>query len=486
MTPAATMPAQGRAPDQLDRWGEALADRVNPIVVKELRQGLRTRAFWVFFTLMLVANLFISLTAFASADVGDRTGRYTFIAFSVALGLVQFFVIPYTAYRSMAREREEETWVLLTLTGIGPRRVLAGKLGSFVLQGLLYSSASAPFLLFSYYLNGIDLVTIVSGMALSVAYLVFLTSVGVSIATLAESRLVRGLLHFVLLGALMQGLGWGLAGVAGISELLRSASGGRVLAWVTTGALFFFMISTGLVFFEAAAARLSLVTEDYARGPRLTVALQALGGVGLFCAAALLGADDDVLVAGALVAGAYAAFVGLFLASDVDGMAKNHWLSSRRHALLRPGAYRGYLFFVLLTLLCSAAFAGVGATAVSLSTEQWALIIAAPAFALLYVGLSLVLARWIPHPAWQTPAIVRLVMVALLVLGCGLPPLVGEILGDAKMPVLNLFNPIVGLINLSSASDSSATELAAVWAAAVGVTVWAWGVLRSRDGALGR
>ena len=35
--------------------------------------------------------------------------------------------------------------------------ILSGKLGSSVLQGSLYASAATPFLLFSYFLNGIDL-----------------------------------------------------------------------------------------------------------------------------------------------------------------------------------------------------------------------------------------------------------------------------------------------------------------------------------------
>ena len=197
-----------RAPDAFDRFGERLADRVNPIVVKEVRQGLRTRVFWIFFSLMLVACLFISLFAFAASDgIADRAGQATFIAYFVCLGFVQFFVIPYAAYRSMSREAEDETWVLLTLTGIGPRRILAGKLGSSVLQGMLYASAATPFLLFSYFLNGIDLPTIIVGVVVSMGYQVFLVSVSVSLATLAESRLVRALLHFVLLGVLLQGAG---------------------------------------------------------------------------------------------------------------------------------------------------------------------------------------------------------------------------------------------------------------------------------------
>src|SRR5262249_1830468 len=138
-----------------------------------------------------------------------------------SLGLVQYFVIPYSAYRSMAREREEETWVLLTLTGLGPRRILRGKMGSFMLQGILYTSAAAPFLLFSYFLNGIDLVTILCVVVAGVAWQLLLTSICVSMATLAVSRLMAGLLHFVTLGLLFQGTWVGLFATVGAVEGMR-------------------------------------------------------------------------------------------------------------------------------------------------------------------------------------------------------------------------------------------------------------------------
>ena len=67
-----------------------------------------------------------------------------------------------------------------------------------------------PFLLFSYYLNGIDLPTILVVLVLGAAWLVFLTVLGVCAATLADGRLGRAFVHFlvlgVLAGAVVQGL----------------------------------------------------------------------------------------------------------------------------------------------------------------------------------------------------------------------------------------------------------------------------------------
>lgn len=469
-----------RTPDAFDRFGERLADTVNPIVVKEVRQGLRTRVFWIFFSLMLLANLFISLVFFAMNDgVATDTGKYAFIAYFVALGLVQFFVIPYVSYRSMAREAEDETWVLLTLTGLGPRKILAGKLTSSVLQGTLYASAAAPFLLFSYFLNGIDLPTIIVGVAVAIAYQVFLVAVSVSLATLAESRLVRALLHFVLLAILLQGLGMGIGGAVAAGEFAQKSSGPQF--WLTSLAILFVMISTGLLLFEAAAARLALATEDYARGPRVVFIVQFLGGLLFFIWGWKLSGDGDVLTGASVAMSLYATFVGLFVLSDRDGMARVHWETGSRFSPFKPGALRGTLVVLGLLIGSTVILFMLAITFTSMSTGGLNLLISAPAFAVLMLSMPLVIARWIPHPPWQTPAMVRLVFLGLLVLMSGVPPLVGEIVSDADDLYLNVLNPIVGLVNIQREKLDALPLMLIAWAVAAGFMVWALITLNAKD-----
>ncbi len=476
MTPA---PPVVRAPDVFDRWGEALADKVNPIIVKEVRQGLRTRVFWVFFSLMLVACLFISLGFFGTAEVGTTSGEAAFISFFVCLGGVQFFVIPYSAYRSMARETEEETWVLLTLTGLGPRRILSGKLGSSVLQGSLYASAAAPFLLFSYYLNGIDLPTIVVGVVAAVAYQVFLVSVSISVATLAESRIVRAMLHFVVLGLLLFGVSTGIGLSSGLAEMAR-----RMLAsgtfWLVTSAVVLGLVSTAVLLFETAAARLSLATEEYARGPRLAFVTQVTGLFGYFLWGWTMGTDADVLVVGAVVCAAYLLFAGVMVMTDRDGMSRSHWVDGARWSLLKPGALRGYTCVVLAVVVVGGLFIGL-AERTSLGVQERLVVLASPAFVLLYLGASNVIARWVPRLANQTPAVVRLTFLALVVVGCGLPPLAGQIISEPDDLVLNALNPLMGLVNIGKNGLEGTPFVAFVWAAALVATTWAFVSLRRLD-----
>jgi hypothetical protein len=470
-----------RAPDTFDRWGEDVADRVNPIVVKEVRQGLRTRVFWIFFSLMLVACLFISLFAFAMNDgIGDRTGQGAFIAYFVCLGFVQFFVIPYAAYRSMAREAEDETWVLLQLTGIGPRRILAGKLSSSVLQGTLYASAATPFLLFSYFLNGIDLPTIVVGVAIAMGYQVFLVAVSVSLATLAESRLVRSLLHFVLLGVLLQGLGFGIGGAVALGEIARKASSSAEF-WLATLATLYAMVTTGLLLFESAAARLSLATEDYARGGRKAYVAQVFGMLGFFLWGWLLTNEIEVLVGASIALSVYTTLVGLFVASDRDGMAKVHWATGSRYSLLKPGGLRGWVLVLGAMMLGFAGIVVLAITQASMKTGHMLVLSAAPAYAILMLSLPVIVARWIPHPPWQTPAMIRLIFLGLVVLLIGVPPLVGEIVSEPDDLFLNALNPVVGLINIGKEGSDAFPLVFLVWGVAVGAAASAFFSLRSYD-----
>ncbi len=449
---APTAPEAAAVPGWMERWG----DRLNPLVVKEVRQGVRSRLFWVCFGLMLLACFVISLVAFVSTrDRGTSTmGSEFFIAFFVCLGLVHFFIIPYSAYRSLAREREDETWVLLVLTGLGPRRILRGKVASYLVQAGLYASAVGPFLLFSYYLNGIDLPTILVVLALGGCWLVFLTVVAVCAATLADGRIGRALVHFLLLGGLALSVLYGLIAAGVLSE-----KGFRFITredgFIAFTVFFLWMmLSNAWLLFETAAARLSLLTENYSRGPRLALVVQVVL-TGTVVAAVCLWVKPSASFAPMMsVLGClHLTFVGLFMASDLDGQARALRAGTRPWSLLRPGALRGFRLVMVLLLFWGALCWGLytfledPSSAASRSSRQLGLL-AAPLYALLYLALPLVVGRMPRSDRLSSPGMVRVLFFALVGLGGALPPLVAVLLDfPADEPLLNLLNPFVGMEN---------------------------------------
>jgi hypothetical protein len=430
-----------------------LGDRLNPLVVKEVRQGLRSRVFWVSFGLMLLSCLIISMVAYVSTLDGGLSsrGQGFFFAFFVCLGLVHFFIIPYSAYRSLAREREDETWVLLILTGLGPRSILRGKVASFLVQAGLYASAVGPFLLFSYYLNGIDLPTILVVLALGACWLVFLTVVAVCAATLADGRMGRALVHLGLLGLLGLSLLYGLTAAYVLGEQgFRSLAREDEFLFFAAGFLWA-MLTYGWLLFETAAARLSLPTENYSRGPRLAFTVQAV--LSALLVVALWRVEDkdaDVVIGASLLGCFHLGLTGIFLATDIDGQARPLRAATRPWSLLRPGAVRGFRLVLLMVLFWAGLCGGLHLFSESRVKGEatFLLVLAAPAYVLLYLSLALVLGRMPRSERLAAPAVVRVLFYTLLGVAGALPPLLA-VLFDRPVddPLFNLLNPFVGLGN---------------------------------------
>jgi hypothetical protein len=491
--PAPAQPALSWA-ERLANFGDWLSDRLNPLVVKEVRQGLRTRIFWTTFTLLLVGCVVISLVAYAEAqDSGMRgvsSGQTFFYAFFFCLGLIQFLVLPYTAYRSLVREREDETWVLLSLTGLGPRRILRGKLVSSLVQGLLYGSAIGPFLLMSYYLNGIDLPTILLVIGLGILLQMSVTLIAVSAGTLAEGRIFRAVINVAVLGGLFfatsSGLTFAFALTREAHEFIRDTG-----FYIGLGLFLWASASGGLFLFEVAAARLSLFTENYTKGPRLALLLQFIGTTLIWGVAWFVdGRDAELPVAMQIGTCLYLAFIGGFMASDVDGQTKGHRAVRGWRRALTPGAFRGFRFIAVLLLLSTV----TTSAALLLSLKHVpgpgdekgfiAGILAAPAFVLLYLSLPLIIGRMFQTPRLGNPTAVRLLGLAIVIAASGLPPLAGEVLYNKGSTLwLNVFNPIVGMVNLMDRDTSSVerTLLLLVLVAGFGSALLADNVLARRD-----
>ncbi len=188
-----------------------------------------------------------------------------------------------------------------------------------------------------------------------------------------------------------------------------------------------------------------------------------------------------MLTAGSVTLSAYATVVGLFVASDRDGMARMHWMKGSRFSLLKPGGFRGYLFVVGLLMAAFAVFAAFALLTGSLHVGSTMVLLGAPGYALLMVSLPIVIARWIPHPPWQTPAMIRLIFLGLVVLMAGVPPLIGEIVSEADDLFLNALNPVVGLVNLERQATDALPFLVAVWGAALVAAISALSSLKRRD-----
>ena len=147
------------------RWERVIAwisDRSSPIVVKELRQSLKSRQFvWTLMLLLLAIVLWSFLgVSIALIEEVSEFGRPMLTGYVWILGFPLMVIVPFSAFRSLAREFEEETIQLVGITTMEPRRIITGKLLSALVQLVIYLAAAMFCMAFTYLLGGIDLTQI--------------------------------------------------------------------------------------------------------------------------------------------------------------------------------------------------------------------------------------------------------------------------------------------------------------------------------------
>jgi hypothetical protein len=465
---------------------ERFIESVGPIVVKEVRQGLRAKVFAIFFGTLLVVCLSMALVAVAQASesAGTAFGKDFFGGYLTALGAVTFFVIPFVAFRSMVRELEDETWVLLTLTGLGSISIVRGKWISAMSQALLFGSACAPFVLFSYFLNGIDILQVITALVLATGWSAFSTSVALALATQAHTRLGRTIAHFVVLALLGMGTMGGIAFAWVIAE-----EGSRL---VTNDAFRNVCIALGVfswgltwLMLEGGAAGLALPSEAASRGPRVAYAIVGLLvlAYGMIVFAIQKGSAKDAM-AGQVITSFFFTLAGAFCISEADGWPRQ----AATGGWLKPGVARSF-WLALGMLVLSAAMWGflylerASSGSANISNKAFRGLIAAFAYPALYLSLGVLVGRLTPLRRLGEPVATRvgfLLSVAFGVTASMVLALVFE--GRPAGKVMNALNPVVGLVNfIDSGSSSLSASLVLLSAAALLAVFLAGVVLHGRD-----
>src|SRR5690349_13670519 len=109
--------------DTLDVRLDTASDWLSPILVKEARQSLKSLQFLVIFSLVLVCSWAWS---FFPLDDGYSmlAGTVRLMGYFVILAFPLLVVVPFLAFRSLAVEREDGTYELLTVTSLSPDQIV--------------------------------------------------------------------------------------------------------------------------------------------------------------------------------------------------------------------------------------------------------------------------------------------------------------------------------------------------------------------------
>src|SRR4051812_33427848 len=176
-------------------WLEDKSDWLSPIVVKEVRQIVRSREFAFSFGASLVAALAVAFYGAASALAGATSGGATFVALMVCLTLLGMLVVPIGAFSALRTERLEQTLELVTVTALSPRRVVAGKLMAQAVKLVTLFAAMAPFIAMSFLLGGVDFFTILLSLLVLFVWSLWASAAFLFLSTLFKSRAMSGVVY---------------------------------------------------------------------------------------------------------------------------------------------------------------------------------------------------------------------------------------------------------------------------------------------------
>jgi len=255
------------------------------MLVKELRQGMRTNLFVTAFILLQLFMILCVLFAAMSSESDDSNGFFWFFVYVTLI-----FVQPLRGLGALSSEFRLNTIELIQLTRLDAWRIAFGKWTALNAQTVLLVVTVVPYLVMRYFLGGVNFITDLASVALLTAASCFLSAVAIGVSAF-RSTLVRVVIAV---------LGLFLLSTLGPAIVFGRMFGGTRPFDVTSTCLLLLTAAYGTyLFLTIGASRIAPRSEN--------LAIRKRGGAFLFAAAAIafhfLGLDDlPVLLAGLALA----------------------------------------------------------------------------------------------------------------------------------------------------------------------------------------
>jgi hypothetical protein len=445
----------------------AIVDGANPILVKETRQALKSRQFVVTFFIVLAACWIVSFGGVAvigpqiyygAAGSSMLVWYYGILAFPLAV------IVPYSAFRSLAVEQEENTFDLLSITTLSSRQIVTGKLWSAIVQMLVYLSAVSPCIAFTFLLRGVDAMTTAMLLALAVLGSLALSMVALFVGAAARAKHMQIITSVALVLALF-GAFWGAILIA--ITLIETSVPPESEFWAILGIAAAIYVTTFGLLHAAAAAQISFASENRSTPiRRWMMAQQAcfVGGVAgmVFAFGRTWDVVAGVSVGCMLMAAFYWQVMGAMLTGEWPHLSRRVQRSLPQSALSRtflsffnPGPAAGYMFAVAnLTMVALVALAAVywsyafgGA-----STDVYIYaVILAWSYVVGYLGIGRLLIGVMRRFSYVSLTAGFLIQLLLVLAGIGVPltiQVTSRMLRNSGYTLLQMSNPFWTLVEL--------------------------------------
>ena len=304
-------------------WVDRTVNRVtawlNPILVKEARQSLKSKQFlFTFFALLTTSCGWTILgIVFNAPDVYYvPSGQNMMVGYVLILTVSMLGFIPLVAFRSLAAELDEGTYEMLAITRLSAWRIVSGKMNSAILQMMIYFAAIVPCLAFCYLLRGVGIYSIALTIAIVLVTAMVLTSLGLVLSTLAKGRtlqtfLLVGLVAFIVFVEIY------ICAII-FSEILDQRSGGTLFGYLCG---FTVAGSFVVLFLAAAAARIAPLTENRSTRLRAICFAQQIIWIVAMTYSAWSFEEMEILNVAMMMAGIYWLAVGVFMCGESNELS---------------------------------------------------------------------------------------------------------------------------------------------------------------------
>jgi hypothetical protein len=261
-------------------------DRMPPMLVKELRQGMRAKAFLgVFLALQafLAMVMLLGIWTGSSSDAGDVVSKIIFFFFTAAVLCIQ----PLRAINALHGEIKSGAIDLMVLTRLSARRIALGKWSAIMAQNLLLFVAIAPYLILRYFFGGMNLFAELLTMVTIFAASGCVTAINVGVSA-NGAVLLRSLLPLIA-GAFLFFSTCSICFSGALDAILGWMSMEADYSWAIYGSLVLGSVYFSWMLFSMAAAAIAPMAENHSTLNRL-IALVVMAMV----AGIMYASDTDV------------------------------------------------------------------------------------------------------------------------------------------------------------------------------------------------
>ncbi|MEM7809963.1 MAG: hypothetical protein AAF532_00595 [Planctomycetota bacterium] len=360
---------EGPAAIPLPAIFDRLSDRLNPVLVREVRQALKGRRFLWTFQLLLLGSWLASVAGLALAGESLEYGRPAmafFTTYYYVLTFAALVIVPLGAFGSVLSEYDENTQELLSITSLSPSTVVTGKLLGAVAQLVMFLAAIAPFVAFTTLLQGFDPFGAAWALAVAAYVSVVASMAAVTLGTVWRGKQRKAFANLVLTAGLL--LLWQVLTTGVSAAILQGIPYFDpeflipVVLFTAASASYF------LLFHQIAVARLTFDSGNRSTGVRVVGLLQVVAlwavvyGGHFFASPGTWSVGSEGLIFFGTVSVLHASLFGLFATTEPERLSNRVTRDLPRSRMLRlaaapfmPGGGRGLIF---LLLLLAVAFVG--------------------------------------------------------------------------------------------------------------------------------